>query len=91
MNRIRDPTQECNHPQFFEEHSVERDFIETVQHLTRGSRRSRALDGIDSDENRVVRIAFPHQWSHRGIARVTAVPVELAVDLDGMEQGWQAR
>ena len=53
-------------------------------------RRARPLDRIDLHEDRVLRLAFPHQRRDGGVAGIAAVPIVLAVDLDGLEHGRQA-
>ena len=49
-----------------------------------------ALDRIDLHEDRIVRLTFAHQRRDRRIAGIAAVPIVLAVDLDGLEHGRQA-
>ncbi len=50
VHRVRDSAQKRNHPQFLEEHGIERDLIETIENVARGAGRAGALDGIDLHE-----------------------------------------
>ena len=54
------------------------------------ARRARTLDRIDLNQDRIVRCAVADQRRDGRIARIPAVPIGLAVDLDGLEQRRQA-
>ena len=60
----------------------------TMSRALRG--RARPFDGIDLHQDRIVRRALPDQRGDRGIARISAIPIGLAVDLDGLKHRRQA-
>jgi hypothetical protein len=82
---IGDLAQERHHPQLLQHHGVERDLVQAVQDVGRAARDARALDRVDRNENRVLRFALADEWGQRRIARIAAVPIGLAVDLDRLE------
>ena len=49
-----------------------------------------SFDGIDLHQDRIVRGALPDQRGNGGIARISAIPIGLAVDLDGLKHRRQA-
>src|SRR5262249_20513759 len=65
--------------------------VEPVENVAGRARQSRPLDRIDLNENRILRVTFPHQRRDRGVARIAAVPIAFAVDFDGLEQRGKAR
>jgi len=67
---IRGLAQQGDHAQLLEQHSVERDFVEPVHDLGRRPWRARALDGINLDEYRVLRLAIAHKRRDGRIAGV---------------------
>src|SRR5262249_35556054 len=56
-----------------------------------GTWQSRPLDRIDLNENRILRVTFPHQRRDRRIAGIAAVPIAFAIDLDRLKQRGEAR
>ena len=74
-----------------EQHAVEGDLVEAIENVARGARRAVPMHRIDLNENRVLGGAFAHQRGDGGIAGIAAVPIRLAVDLDGLKHGRQAR
>src|SRR6476619_6011138 len=87
---VSDLPQQRDHPQLLEQRGVERDLLEPVEDVARRARRPRPLDRIDLDEDRVAGAAFAYQRGDGRVAGIAAVPVALAVDLDGLEHGGQA-
>jgi len=87
--RIGDLPEQGHHAQLLQENGVEGHLIQTVRNLGGGARHAFALDRVDRYDNGVLRFALPDESRERGIAGIAAVPVGLAVDLDGLEHGGQ--
>ena len=83
-------TQQRDHLQLLEQHGVEGDLVEAAEDVARRARRAGTLDGIDLHQDGVARLALAHQRGDGRIAGIAAVPVGIAVDLDGLEHVWQA-
>ena len=89
--RIDQLGDEGDRPHLAHQRGVEADLVDAVEDLRSpccGS--SGALDRIDVDDQHVRRVAAIDQREDRRIAHVAAVPIGLAVDLDGLEQERQA-
>src|SRR5262245_29035354 len=89
--RLCNLAQQGDHAQLFQQDGVERDLVEPVENVAGRSGRLRTFDRIDLNENRILGAALPHQRRDGGIARVAAVPIAFAIDLDGLEQRGEAR
>ena len=90
MAGIGDLAHHRDHPQFLEQHRVERDLVETVEDVAGAARRAGPLDGIDGDEDGVLGIQLADERGDGRVAGIAAVPIGLAVDLDRLEHGGQA-
>jgi hypothetical protein len=86
---IGDLPEQSDHPQLLQQHGVEGHFIQTIQNLGRGARRSLALDRVNLNENSILRFALPNEGRQRGIARIAAVPIGLAVNFYRLKHGGQ--
>jgi hypothetical protein len=89
--RIGDLPQQRNHAQLLEQRGVERNFVQPVENFARRSRRAGPFDGIDGDEKRILRLAFADERRDRGIAGIASIPIGLALNFNGLEQGRQTR
>src|SRR5262245_19260260 len=78
---LRNLAQQRDHAQLFQQYGIERHLVESVENVAGGARQCRPLDRIDLNENRILRVAFPHQRRDGGVAGIAAVPITLAVDL----------
>ena len=87
---VGDLPQQRHHAQLLEQGRIEGDLVDAVDDVTGRARRARALDRIDLNQDRIVRRAVADQRRDGGIARIAAVPIGLAVDLDGLKQRRQA-
>ena len=54
------------------------------------ARRARPFHGIDLNQDRVARRTFANERRDGGIAGIPAVPIGLAIDLDGLKHRRQA-
>ena len=64
--------------------------LSAIENVARRAGNLRALHRIDLNQDGIAGFAFPHQRRDRRIARIAAVPIDLAVDLDGLKQRRQA-
>src|SRR5262245_25406763 len=89
--RLCNLAQQGDHAQLFQQHGIERDLVEPVENVAGRARQALPFDRVDLNENRILGAAFPHQRRDGGIARIAAVPIAFAIDLDGLEQRGEAR
>src|ERR1700680_1186512 len=98
-SRLAAPTQEAaidqlahhaNGAEFREQRRIEGDLVDAVEDVARRLRRVFAFNRVRLYKENVVGAGGAEQRKQRRIAHVTAVPVGLAVDLDGVEQKREA-
>jgi hypothetical protein len=83
--------QQGDHAELFEQHRIEGDLVQAVEDVPRRARIALPLDGIDLHQDGIPRFAFAHERRDRGVSGIAAVPIVLAIDLDGLEESGQAR
>src|SRR5262249_35735949 len=69
---------------------VEGHFVQAAEDLARRPWRTGPFAGIDLHQDGIAGVALTNERGHGGIARVPAVPVGVTVDLDRLEERWQA-
>src|SRR6476619_3078344 len=74
--------------QFGYESGVEADLIDAVDYLSRGSGNICAQQRIDADDYNVCCICPEVNWCQRWIARISAIPIVLTIDLHGLVSDW---
>src|SRR6202521_3804537 len=82
---------EADGAEFREQRGVEGDLIDAVEDIARRLRRVFAFHRIGLHQQNVVGARGAEQRKQRRIADVAAVPVGLALDLDGVEEEREAR
>ena len=81
---------ECDGPHFSHQRGVEADFINAIHDFACRCRHFRPFHRIDVHDENIGRFAGINQREQRRISHVAAVPVMLAVDLDGLIEERQA-
>src|SRR5215510_2805509 len=82
--RIGDATQQRDHAQLFQQNSIERHLVEAIEYLACCARLVVALDGVDRNDDRVLRCTFTHQRGDGRVAGIATVPIGLAIDFYGL-------
>ena len=77
-----------DHPQLFQQCRIEGDFVDPIQNLLGRAWGVGPFHRIDLNQDRIDRRTFPNERRDRGIAREPAVPIGLAIDLDGLKHRW---
>src|SRR5205807_2781724 len=85
---VDQPGNERNRAHLAEKRRIEADLVDPIYDLWCGLRDLRAFRGIDVHDDDVAALTFVNEREQGGIAHISAVPIELAVDLHRlMQQG----
>src|SRR5579885_132 len=88
---VHQPADEPDRAEFGYERSVEGNFVDAVQDITRGLRCLVTFDGISLNQDNIVRLACAEKREKRRVTDIAAVPVRRAVDRDRLEHEGEAR